>query len=264
MRGTRAPSFNRGDGSGWAALQPYPFDSNDDWERFGDRETVSPCQRARPTRVGCRAPAFWPGALQRTGTVQPLRFGQRLTAGCRAVLQVCERLSFSHPSVGGPIGSPAPRAMYVSSRVTSAVSPAPVGNSAPLREAEGAPAGSSRAEAKDTHLSGPAQLMSKLAQLRDSAPAQFTQVVSGLAADLRDVAARDTGMSAKMLTALASRLDGLASSRESLRPAGSTAATAYRSNATAEVAGSDTARAALARMMDDLDAALKASASRER
>jgi hypothetical protein len=155
--------------------------------------------------------------------------------------------------------------MYVSSRVNAAVShPAPVGNSAPVREADAAAGGAGGAEAKNTRVSGPAQLMSKLSQLRDSAPAQFTQVVSGLAADLRDVAAQDTGMSAKMLTALASRLDGLASSGDSLRPAGSTAATAYRSNATAEVAGSDTARAALARMLDDLDAALKASASAER
>jgi hypothetical protein len=156
--------------------------------------------------------------------------------------------------------------MYVSNPVSASVSnPAPVGNTAPVREAEGGgrPA-SNTAEPKNTHLSGPAQLMSKLSQLRDSAPAQFSQVVSGLAADLRDVAAQDTGMSAKMLTALASRLDGLASSGDAVHPAGSTAANAYRANAGADVAGSDTARAALAKMMDDLDAALKASASNER
>jgi len=156
--------------------------------------------------------------------------------------------------------------MYVSSPVSASVSnPAPVGNTAPVREAEGwARAAPNAAEATNTQLSGPAQLMSKLSQLRDSAPAQFSQVASGLAADLRDVAAQDTGMSAKMLTALASRLDGLASSGDSVQPAGSTAANAYRSNANADVAGSDTARAALAKMMDELDAALKASASSER
>jgi hypothetical protein len=156
--------------------------------------------------------------------------------------------------------------MYVSSRVSASVNhAAPVGNTVPVREVEGdARAASSVEEATNTQVSGPAQLMGKLSQLRDSAPAQFSQVVSGLAADLRDVAARDTGMSAKMLTALASRLDGLASSGDTAHPAGSTAATAYRSNANADVAGSDTARAALAKMMDDLDAALRASASSER
>jgi hypothetical protein len=156
--------------------------------------------------------------------------------------------------------------MYVNSRVSASVShPAPVGNTVPVREVEGdARAASNVEEATNTQLSGPAQLMGKLSQLRDSAPAQFSQVVSGLAADLRDVAAQDTGMSAKMLTALASRLDGLASSGDARHPAGSTPANAYRSNATADVVGSDTARAALAKMMDDLDAALKASASSER
>jgi hypothetical protein len=155
--------------------------------------------------------------------------------------------------------------MYVSSRVSASVSnPAPVGNTAPVREAEGNERASNVADATNTHLSGPAQLMSKLSQLRDSAPAQFSQVVSGLAADLRDVAAQDTGMSAKMLTALASRLDGLASSGDAGQPVGSTAANAYRSNASADVPGTDTARAALAKMMDDLDAALKASASNDR
>jgi hypothetical protein len=129
---------------------------------------------------------------------------------------------------------------------------------------DGARAASSAADTTNTHLSRPAQLMSKLSQLRDSAPAQFSQVVSGLAADLRDVAAQDTGMSAKMLTALASRLDGLASNGDAAQPGGSTAANAYRSNAAADVPGSDSARAAIAKMMDDLDAALKASASRER
>jgi hypothetical protein len=156
--------------------------------------------------------------------------------------------------------------MYVTPRASASVShPAPVGNTVPVREVEGrARAASGGAEATNPRWSGPAQLMSKLSQLRDSAPAQFSQVVSGLAADLRDVAAQDTGMSAKMLTALASRLDGLATSGDAVHAAGSTAATAYRSNADADVAGSDTARAALAKMMDDLNAALEASASRER
>jgi hypothetical protein len=155
--------------------------------------------------------------------------------------------------------------MYVSSRVSASVSnPAPVGNTAPVREAEGNERAANAADATNTQLSGPAQLMSKLSQLRDSAPAQFSQVVSGLAADLRDVAAQDTGMSAKMLTALASRLDGLASSGDAGHAAGSTAANAYRSNASADVPGTETARAALAKMMDDLDAALKASASNDR
>lgn len=156
--------------------------------------------------------------------------------------------------------------MYVSNPVSASVSnPAPVGNVAPLRETEGGgrPAPNT-AEATNTRLSGPAQLMSKLSQLRDSAPAQFSRVVSSLAADLRDVAAQDTGMSAKMLTALASRLDGLATSSDAGHPTGSTAAQAYRSNANANVAGSDAARAALAKMMDVLDAALEASASKER
>jgi hypothetical protein len=168
------------------------------------------------------------------------------------------------PAVGAR-SPPILRAMYVNNRASNAVSrPAPVENTAPLRHAEGDRARSSAAEATNTHLSGPAQLMSKLSQLRDSAPAQFSQVVSGLAADLRDVAAHDTGMSAKMLTALASRLDGLAGSGESMRPTSSIAASAYRSNPDAELAGSDAARAALERMMDDLDAALKASASPQR
>jgi hypothetical protein len=118
--------------------------------------------------------------------------------------------------------------------------------------------------------------MSKLSQLRDSNPAQLSQVVTSLASGLRDVAAQDTGMGAKMLTALASKLDDIARGgdisqlgpaaapeRPAGSPAGGSNATAtYRGNAEAPGAGGEAHRAALSQMLDELDAALKATGSR--
>ncbi len=168
--------------------------------------------------------------------------------------------------------------MYVSNRVGTTVgSIGPVSGSSPGRAAEsGATTTSGAGDGATRSVSGPAQLMSKLSQLRDSNPAQLSQVVTSLASGLRDVAAQDTGMGAKMLTALASKLDDIARGgdisqlgpaaapeRPAGSPAGGSNATAtYRGNAEAPGAGGEAHRAALSQMLDELDAALKATGSR--
>lgn len=182
--------------------------------------------------------------------------------------------------------------MDVNRLTTSVASPGATESTPAARGgAGGAVPTSGAAETTSTRWSGPGRLMSKLSRLRDASPEQFTQVVSSLVADLRAAAARDTGMSAKMLTALASRLDDIAgggaisplepspgaasaaaaapdaplpgAERSAAQAASATATNAYRSNASFSP-GSDAAQAALAQMLDDLDAALKATRASER
>ncbi|HTV22635.1 MAG TPA: hypothetical protein VMG12_28295 [Polyangiaceae bacterium] len=166
--------------------------------------------------------------------------------------------------------------MYVNSRAPTTAAPLDaVTSSASARRTDPTPAPSG-VEATSTRVSGPAQLMSKLSQLRDSDPDRFSQVASGMAADLRNAASKDSGMGSKMLTALASRLDDIASGgsigqlEPSASPPGgggaarSAAVQAYRANAAQEPTGTQGTRAAIAQVLDDLDAALKSSASPER
>lgn len=197
--------------------------------------------------------------------------------------------------------------MYVSNRAgTTAVSISPVGTASARRAVErGTGATSAPRDGATPNVSGPARLMSQLSRLRDSNPAQLSQVVSSLASGLRDAAAQDSGIGAKMLTALASKLDDIARGGDisqlapddalgSLEPPqrergalaglaeqpqpgagpgrqetehGSTprasATAAYRAHAEAPSASVDTRRAALSQMLDELDAALKATGSPE-
>ncbi len=190
--------------------------------------------------------------------------------------------------------------MYVSNRASTTLgSIGPMSGASPRTEAEGAPAATS-GDAAAPRVSGPARLMGKLSQLRDSNPAQLSQVVSSLASGLREVAAQDSGVGAKMLTALASKLDDIARGGDisQLAPAAAPedtlgslaarlplsapssgqpppaeashqaeleqgspprAAAAYRANAETPGPGVDARRAALAQMLDELDAALKAT-----
>jgi hypothetical protein len=172
--------------------------------------------------------------------------------------------------------------MSVDSNNSTAVgSPIPLSSTSPARPGRvGEEASPATTDATSTLLSGPAQLMSKLAQLSDSDPEQFTQVVSGLASQLRDEAKLDSGVSGKMLTELASKLEDVAHGgdiskieppADSLPPDGpppgagpdlasaraASAATAYRSTSNALAPDNDTGREAIAKMLDELDAALK-------
>jgi len=151
--------------------------------------------------------------------------------------------------------------MYVSSRVTTTAASLDATATSGARRADPTPPAPRGAEATSTRVSGPGQLMSKLSQLRDSDPGRFSQAVSGMAADLRDVAARDSGMGATMLTALASRLEGIASGSPLEQPeptvSRSAAAQAYRTSASLGSVGTDGVRGAIAKVLDDLDAALK-------
>jgi hypothetical protein len=96
--------------------------------------------------------------------------------------------------------------MDVSSRITAAVSHlAAVSSTARPERVESPPPPPENASS--TELSRPARLISKLSQLRDSAPDQFKQAVSTIASELRSVSEQDSGMGAKMLVDLANKLD---------------------------------------------------------
>lgn len=86
---------------------------------------------------------------------------------------------------------------------TSSPTPASAGAQPPERE----PAAGASEVGASAQLSRPAQLISKLSQLRDSAPDQFKQVVSTVATQLRNVSEQDSGLGAKLLVDLANKLD---------------------------------------------------------
>jgi hypothetical protein len=69
-------------------------------------------------------------------------------------------------------------------------------------------------QAASTQLSRTGRLISKLSQLRDSAPEQFRQAVSNIASELRSVSEKDSGMGATLLVDLANELDRAASDAE--------------------------------------------------
>jgi hypothetical protein len=99
--------------------------------------------------------------------------------------------------------------MDVSSRITAAVShlAAVSSKSTQADRVESPPPPPEAKDAASTQLSRPGRLISKLSQLRDSAPDQFKQAVSTIASELRSVSEQDSGMGAKMLVDLANKLD---------------------------------------------------------
>jgi hypothetical protein len=108
--------------------------------------------------------------------------------------------------------------MDVSSRITAAVSHlAAVSSSSASTEPERveSPPPPPEKSATNTQLSRPGRLISKLSQLRDSAPDQFKQAVSTIASELRSVSEQDSGMGAKMLVDLANKLDQAANAEGS-------------------------------------------------
>jgi len=72
------------------------------------------------------------------------------------------------------------------------------------------PAGSG--PAATTTISTPGELFSKLQQLQEKDPAQFKQVMSSLASDLRSEAAKTDGPQSAFMTKLADRFDQAAQS----------------------------------------------------
>jgi hypothetical protein len=111
--------------------------------------------------------------------------------------------------------------MDVSSRITAAVSHlAAVSSSSATTQPERveSPPPPPEKNATNTQLSRPGRLISKLSQLRDSAPDQFKQAVSTIASELRSVSEQDSGMGAKMLVDLANKLDQAANDAESAAP----------------------------------------------
>ena len=154
-------------------------------------------------------------------------------------------------------------------------------------------------DATSTGVSEPAQLMSKVSQLKQADPEQFKQVLSTLASDLRDASSQSSGLGAKMLASLANKLDDVAdggdvsqlqsptppqggppgpspagalpegpppagspgaAASDPAKPRAASAANAYRSRAEPP-AEKDESRAALAKTLQQLDAALKATSS---
>lgn len=106
--------------------------------------------------------------------------------------------------------------MDVSSRITAAVShlAAVSSTSATTQPDQVESPPPPEKSATNTQLSRPARLISKLSQLRDSAPDQFKQAVSTIASELRNVSEQDSGMGAKMLVDLANKLDRAANDAE--------------------------------------------------
>lgn len=187
--------------------------------------------------------------------------------------------------------------MYVSSKVGTvgtSQSPKQVGNASASNGVQGGGV-ATRAigDATSTRVSEPAQLMSKVSQLKQADPEQFKQVLSTLASDLRDASTHGSGLGAKMLANIANKLDDVAdggdvsqlqadapppaepprgAAPEGTPPAGSPssdarpparadrAANAYRANAPPPP-DKDENRAALAKTLQQLDAALKATSS---
>ena len=137
--------------------------------------------------------------------------------------------------------------MDVSSRITAAVSHLAAVSSASAttqtERVESPPP--PEKTATNTQLSRPGRLISKLSQLRDSAPDQFKQAVSTIASELRSVSEQDSGMGAKMLVDLANKLDQAANDAEESaeRPRSSQAAVgdypSMREGAPAEGAPAD-------------------------
>jgi hypothetical protein len=86
-------------------------------------------------------------------------------------------------------------------------------SSVPSRSTESLPPPSTAvSEARPSHVavSQPGQLISKLMQLKQEDPDKFKEVVSGLAASLRDTAGALDGRAAKRLDHLATKLDDIA------------------------------------------------------
>lgn len=107
--------------------------------------------------------------------------------------------------------------MDVSSRITAAVSHlAAVGSSSATTQPDRveSPPPPPEKSATNAQLSRPGRLISKLSQLRESAPDQFKQAVSSIASELRSVSEQDSGMGAKMLVDLANKLDRAANEAE--------------------------------------------------
>jgi hypothetical protein len=165
-----------------------------------------------------------------------------------------------------------------SSNSTAVGSPNPLSATSPARLARGGEeATPATTDATITELSGPAQLMSRLSQLRDSDPEQFTQLVSSLASQLHEAAKQDSGLGG---TEFASKLEDVAHGgdiskleppADSPPPDGpppgagpdlasarsSSAANAYRSTSQAHTPENDAGPEAIAKMLEELDAALK-------
>jgi len=98
------------------------------------------------------------------------------------------------------------------SSVTSAQSvQSPVTSQGPDSEPPGASA-TSAGPATVTSVSAQGHLMQQLQALHDSDPAKFKQVVSAMAASLRNDAQGATGQTADRLSQIASRLDQVAES----------------------------------------------------
>jgi len=110
--------------------------------------------------------------------------------------------------------------MDVSSRITAAVShlAAVSSSSATTQQERVESPPPPEKSATSTQLSRPGRLISKLSQLRDSAPDQFKQAVSTIASELRSVSEQDSGMGAKMLVDLANKLDQAANDAEESAP----------------------------------------------
>lgn len=105
--------------------------------------------------------------------------------------------------------------MDVSSRISAAVSHlAAVGSTTAAQPPDRVESPPPPEGAANTQLSRPARLISKLSQLRDSAPDQFKQAVSTIASELRSVSEQDSGMGAKLLVDLANKLDQAANEAE--------------------------------------------------
>jgi hypothetical protein len=165
--------------------------------------------------------------------------------------------------------------MDVSSRITAAVSHlAAVSSTARPERVESPPPPPENASS--TELSRPARLISKLSQLRDSAPDQFKQAVSTIASELRSVSEQDSGMGAKMLVDLANKLDQAADEVDVSAPGASSGAAgsggeqaanraavdAYR--ATAAAHDDSVAGPGLARAIESVDAAATGAEPRRR
>lgn len=196
--------------------------------------------------------------------------------------------------------------MYVSSRSAGASQLGAVGPGPRSPRAGSAQNGTPAAAPDRTELSASSKLMSKVSQLEQADPGQVKGAVSQLVAQLREVAANESGLGAKMMAQLASKLgevaDGgtranlaeaagrgptesgtsglgptqastasaagvetpaadAASSRAAAGSASGKAVAAYRAQASTQGSETDAARDALAKVLDQLDAALKATNS---
>jgi hypothetical protein len=196
--------------------------------------------------------------------------------------------------------------MYVSSRSAGASQLGAIGPGSPSPRAREAQNDTPAASPDRTELSASSKLMSKVSQLEQADPGQVKGAVSQLVAELRKVAANESGLGAKMMAQLASKLgevadggtranlaeaagrgptetgsSGLGPTRVSqpgaagaespaaaaasspqaaASPASGKAVAAYRAQSD-RGSETDAARDALAKVLDQLDAALEATNS---